>query len=244
MKKLFFLALLVFSLSCNDDEGKGNLKVNVQLTYGSEPLKMFEEYTYPTGESFFFSRFSFFTSKINLTDENGKANEILDIAYHDLTNSHSGNQYGYSFTIGDVPTGSYNKLSFGLGVAPEFNAKTPADYDSDNILSNQSEYWGGWQSYIFTRTEGKIDLDGDGTKETGFALHTGADAAYRTISFDKSMAIEDGKTQEITLVVDLKKSLGVDNIYDIKSNPQIHSLSQQPFVIELIDNLKTSFAIK
>jgi hypothetical protein len=247
MKQIFFFLLIIFtSLSCDpedccDSSVTGDLKVNFKLKYDGKDLKMFDDYTYPTGEKFHFSRFSFFTSDIKLKNSNNGLVDILDIEYHNLTNSFTGNNSGYSFVINDVVEGEYKSIQFGLGVPADDNGKTPSAFSSDNVLSNQSEYWGDWKSYIFTRTEGMIDLDKDGSKETGFSLHTGANDAYRTIELPIATKIEINKQSEITIEIDLRKEFGDNPIYNIKENPQIHSRLQQPFVIELIDNLKSAF---
>lgn len=246
MRKLFLLVLLGSFLSCSDsdDEETSTLNVEFKLTYDGLPLTMFTNYTYPSGEVFYFSRFSFFTSDIKLKNSSGNYIDILDVRYNNLTNSHTGAGNSYNFDIDDIKNGTYSAIKFGLGVPPSANAKTPANYDADHPLSNQSEYWGGWLSYIFTRTEGNIDFDDNGIPETGFALHTGADNAYRTIELPATITISPDQKAQLTIEIDLKKEFGVNPIYDIKLNPQIHSLDQQPQVIELIDNLVEGFSIK
>lgn len=244
MQKLFFLIILASFLSCDDDKETSTLNVELKLTYDGTPLTMFTNYTYPTGEVFYFSRFSFFTSDVKLKSSNGNYIDILDVKYNDLTNSHTSPKASYNFNIDNIKNGEYTGIKFGIGVPPAANAKSPADYGSDHPLSNQSEYWGGWLSYIFTRTEGNIDFDDNGIPETGFALHTGADNAYRTVELPANITITPDKTAKITIEIDLKKEFGFNPVYEIRQNPQIHSLSQQPQVIELIDNLVEGFSIK
>lgn len=246
MRKFFFLILLVSFISCGDDNEKETSTLNVEfkLTYDGIPLTMFTNYTYPTGEVFYFSRFSFFTSDVQLKNENGNYIDILDVKYNDLTNSHTPPGSTYNFNVDNIKNGQYTAIKMGIGVPSAANAKSPADYNADHPLSNQSEYWGGWVSYIFTRTEGNIDFDGNGIPETGFALHTGADNAYRTIEFPANITISPDKKAVITIEIDLKKEFGVNPIYNIRQNPQIHSLTQQPQVLELIDNLVEGFSIK
>ncbi len=121
------------------------------------------------------------------------------------------------------------------------NAKVPADFSSDNVLSNAAEYWAGWKSYVFAKVEGFIDLDGDGDEETGFALHLGGDDAYRAVSISDKMALDESSTK---LYIDIQlERLFMNNgvMYDIAANPQIHSPEQNPIVIVLSDNLVTCF---
>ena len=239
---LFIVSICLFS--CKDDDDTGSLNIQFKLYYDGVPLKMFTNYTYPSGEKFYFSRFSFFTSEIQLQDSKGQYSEILDVKYHDLTNNHTGGGSDYKFIIDGIKAGTYKSIKIGIGVPPNANSKTPAQYGSDNPLSNQSEYWGGWESYIFTRTEGQIDFDGDDVPETGFALHTGADDAYRILEIPVDVTVGSNNPDALFFEIDLKSQFGENPIYDIKQNPQIHSLAQQPQVIELMNNLITGIKAK
>lgn len=252
MKSFSLFSLIIttvlFSMGCEDTESpqQGNLTINFKLKYGQEPLAMFEPYTYPTGQKMIFSRFSFYMGNTELKNNSG-FKPIEEISYHNLTISHTGlnsASKGYDYTISGIQPGDYTALKFSLGVPKYLNDKTPADFSNDQILSNQAEYWSGWKSYVFTKTEGQIDFDGDGITESGFALHTGANDALRTIELPANIKIEDGKTSQLTVVIDVKKGFGNNPVYDIEANPQIHSLSQTPFVKQLVDNLMTAFSIQ
>lgn len=246
---LVILVLPIFFWGCNDDDpiaGSGDLKLKFKLRYGDQTLVMFDNYTYPSGQKMTFSRFSFFLADVKLKNASGSVG-IHDISYHNLTNSHTGAiqaANGYDYTIGGVKPGSYNSIQFTLGVPKASNDKTPADFSNDHVLSNQAEYWSGWKSYVFTKTEGLIDLDGDGTLESGYALHTGANESLRTIELPANIVIEEGKEEGLTIIIDVKKEFGSNPVYDIETNPQIHSLSQMPFVKQLIDNLTTAFSVE
>ena len=246
---LILMVLPILFLGCDDDDpvaSSGDLKLKFKLRYGDQTLIMFEPYTYPTGQKMTFSRFSFFLADVKLKNATGSTS-IHDISYHNLTNSHTGASSaanGYDYTIGGVKPGAYTSIQFTLGVPKASNDKTPADFSNDHVLSNQAEYWSGWKSYVFTKTEGLIDLDGDGTLAEGYALHTGANESLRTVELPASIVIEEGKEAGLTILVDIKKEFGSNPIYDIETNPQIHSLSQMPFVKQLIDNLATAFSVE
>ena len=164
----------MFSACKDDDNTNGTVELVFKLKYGNETLQMFNNYTYPeTGQKLFFSRFSFFLSQVALSDGT-TFTDIHDLSYHTLTNSHTGATNaakGYSYSIADVKPGTYKTLKFGLGVPEESNNKTPAAFPSSHVLSQQAEYWSTWSSYVFTKTEGQIDFNNDGTPEEGFALH-------------------------------------------------------------------------
>jgi hypothetical protein len=248
MKSKIFLMVILAALimSCGDSKDKGSMELLIKLKYGDKDLQMFTDYAYPTGQKITFSRFSFYMSQVQLKNASGTKN-ILDIDYLSLTNAFTGSANaakGFSYVIPDIEEGSYSSLTFSIGVPAVDNNKTPAAFSSDNILSNQAEYWGDWKSYIFSRTEGQIDFDGDGIMEESFALHTGANVAFRTLEFPITTEIKANGTAKHTLIIDLKKQFGSAPYYDIVKSPQIHSSSQTTEVKQLIDNLVTGFTMQ
>lgn len=247
ISSLLLMLLVVILAGCGDDDaGSGSLKLNFKLKYGDQSLVMFEPYTYPTGQKMTFSRFSFYFADAQLKSGSNYTG-IHEISYHTLTNSHTGAAAaakGYDYTIPNIKAGNYTSLKFALGVPKVSNDKTPADFANSHVLSNQAEYWSGWKSYVFTKTEGLIDFDGDGTMESGYALHTGANEALRTIELPVNLTIAEGKESTLNITIDLKKEFGSNPVYDIVTNPQIHSISQAAQVKQLIDNLATAFSVE
>jgi len=238
-KYVFIFLLAGFFSSCDKDE-TGDLSANFKLQYDGEPVVMFDDYVYPDGQDFFFSRFSFYMSDLDL----GAGN--IDRAYYiNPTNAHStleGATSGYDFIIPDLDAGDYSQFSFSIGVPENENAQTPSDFSSDNDLSIAAEYWSAWSSYIFCKTEGKLDTDGDGMNETNISLHIGSDTALRNLSLDKNYSItKDGVTQ-LNVIIDLRKIFdGDDGVYDIMANPSTHQLSQMDAINEIADNVSNAF---
>ena len=115
----------------------------------------------------------------------------------------------------------------------------PADHPSGNPLANSGEYWLAWNSYIFFKIEGYIDLDGDDEPETGVALHLGSDEVMRAFDLQNNTG-----TNDVMIQIDLNKIFGTNPVYDIVANPQIHSLSQLPAILELAQNLGTAVEIQ
>jgi hypothetical protein len=249
LNRLYIFSLLCLSIltftSCVKDDNVGAMTINFKLKYGSKDLVMLQKYDYPVaGYPLAFNRFSFFISEVTLNSTGGNS-EVEDIAYLDLTNSHStaaGAAVGYNFEIKNIKPGSYTGMTFALGVPALSNSKIPANFN-EKPLSDQAEYWGDWKSYIFTRTEGQIDFDKDGKLESSFALHTGANIAFRTLRITAPIEITETSPGKINIEIDLQKQFSGSKIYDIKTNPQIHSLNQGGLVVELVDNLVKAFKL-
>ncbi len=245
MKRKFWLFLPVigmFLLACGKEE-EGSVNIRIKLMYGDQPFEMFKVYQYPVGgEDFRMNRLSFFISDFTLRSSGGDQN-ILDIDYLDLTASHTDPvaPNGLEYRIENVKAGTYAGFDFGIGVPATENAKSPSDFPPSSILSGSAEYWASWKSYIFFRPEGNIALDGKPIGETDFALHLGADQAYRKITYNRGVTVKEGETTNIDIVLDIKKYFNGKTLYDIHDTQQIHSLFQMPLITQLADNLAVSF---
>lgn len=244
---VFLLGLCLLFTRCDDKvEEFGKLEITYKLQYGGKTLAMFDHYQYPNGDSLFFSRFSFYMSKLTLSNSDTSL-RIEDISYNNLTTSHETKakaEQGYVKTYDQIPTDVYSTISFGLGVPSEDNNKNPNNFPSSNVLSEATEYWAGWNSYIFAKTEGNIDLAGNGGYDTGVSLHLGSNDAFRNLSFSKPIEIKSDEVTKLTIFIDLRKEFENGTIYDIASDPQTHSLSQSAQVNQLATNLKTSFHLE
>lgn len=247
----FFGFLVLFSviglLSCDKDdpkvpEQKGDLNIRFKLKYGDQPLEMFKEYSYPvTNEKLMFTRLSFFISDITLRSSEGDI-KLKDIDYIDLTQAHTDPvaSNGLEYKLSGILAKNYTSLDFGIGVPKASNALQPKDYPAGHILSSSAEYWTSWKSYIFFRPEGFIKLDGQDKPESSFALHLGADEAYRSFSINKSISITENGVTNLDIEIDMKKFFDGKTLYDIHDTQQIHSLFQVPLMITLADNLQVA----
>jgi hypothetical protein len=248
-RKFIFLLAVVFTfglVTCDDKEEGNDLTFVFKLNYGLDPLVLFKEYKLPGAQTIFFSRFSMFVSDIKLIKGN-EVKTLNQVDYLDLTQSHAtieDAKKGFELKFSKVPSMVYDSLVMTIGVVPQNNNKIPSDFNQ-KPLSDQAEYWGDWKSYIFSRTEGKVDLNSDGVPETGFALHTGGNDGLRTIRLKYPISVDFDNLSKYIVEIDLRKQFsGNQSLYDIAKNPQIHSRSQAAQVKELADNLSKAFNIK
>ncbi|MGB3081037.1 MAG: MbnP family protein [Saprospiraceae bacterium] len=231
--------LLIGLNSCKKDTG-GTLTLHFKAFYDGQSLRMFDTKPFTNPEQVQFTHLSFMVSDLQLLDQSAKVNlkdvELVDLSFDDA-NSADG---GYTITIDNLPAKSYSGLSFGIGVPADMNSKKPADYPSSSPLSNSSYYWVAWDSFIFMKTEGRIDTIGNGSFDTGFAFHTGTDNLYRIVMANIPILIEDGKNKNIDIDLDYKKVL--DGI-DIKSNPQNHNPKDSLQIKVLVQNLSDALTL-
>lgn len=232
-------ASTIFLTSCGSDEEQ-QINLNFKLQYDNAPLVMFEEVEYPDGRNFEFTRFSFYISDVNLVS-GGEAEQILDVAYLDLTTSHStavDAEAGYDLTIDFEGNSNYDEIQMNFGLTDAQNDTKPEDYGSNSPLSLSGEYWSSWESYVYVKIEGRMDLDNDGVSD-GVALHLGSDVIRRAISVDQL-----NSTENLTFTIDTKKIFERNGeIYDIDTTPRIHSLSQLDQATILMDNFVNSISV-
>jgi len=241
LKIFSLLTLVVFLFSCGDDTSE-NIDINIQLTYGEEPLVFFTDLDYPDGTAIQVSNFSFYVS--DLTAKDGSASLVLtDVDFWDFDDSNLNLESasdGKTFTYSNTELADIDGLSFNIGLTPDQNASVPSDYSSDNPLSMSAEYWLSWESYIFIKIEGFYDSDNDVVPDSGFNLHLGSDAVMRAIDFNNLSTTNN----TVNLKIDLLSVFEQNNeLYDLLGTPRIHSLDQINDAMFLANNLKSSLSI-
>ena len=219
---LFFVGVILFSVSCKEEAPTGTLEINFKTTYNGQTLPMFENQatgmTDPT--TIIFKRLEFFLSDLQF--KNGDM--ISDVEYVNLTNTTSSATAaeGVTISIDKLKTGSYAGLQMGFGLPDALNATTPSDYASDSPLGVNANYWASWKSYILSKIEGSIVKADNNT--SGFLYHSGVDGMLQTRSFDKAIEIVDGQTTRITFEIkaeDLFFKTGSE--IDLITNVMTHS---------------------
>lgn len=252
MKKLIVLILAIPFLFASCDNGgislkrKGSIDMNFKATYDGAPMVLGDFYDYPSGQGhrITFQVFNFFVSEVQL----GAEDKVEDAIFFDFRENHSAASTapnGESFVIENIPAGDYSSLNFGVGISAALNATNPADYRSDEALSNTSMYWDWRGSYIFAMIEGGIDTTGDGLINVPFTYHMGSDALFRDASFSNPITIERGTATPLNFGVDLKDVLVKDGTaFDIAGASSSHTgTDDEAIAQELMTNLTDALTL-
>ena len=212
MKKIYLLpllSLLVF-FSCKPDKvdpNAGDVKFNFKATFNSNPLVVFNDYLCPDGDSIEVHVFNFFISHVDLVKENNEVVRVKLVDYIDFnanTNINIANS-GITKTYTAVPPGNYKEIRFGIGIEPGLNSKDPGDYPSDPYLGDPGNYWASWNSFIFSRIEGRLDTaPGQAGGNVSYLYHAGVDGMYKSRTFAKSFNVSKDLPAEIDFVIDVK----------------------------------------
>ena len=247
MKKLipilFFASFLIIQFSCKPDptlEGTTDVELVFKGKYADEVFMINQEYDYE-GNPIRFDQFNFYISNVVLVKEivgNPEETEVLEIDFVDLSFKPADIDdatKGFSITAPNVPVGDYSGIKINLGVTSDLNKTSWEDYGNGHPLRKSGHYWSAWNSFIFSKTEAKIDIDSDGSFAHKISYHTGADDAYRTKFFAKDITLEEDATTQVSFSVDVKMMF--DDI-DVMTETGTHNIGDLSLVNEIMDNLQ------
>jgi len=160
MKQLIFISLpaLLLASSCSkrnepalpaiQTATENTLKISVLNYAGAEPLELDTKwYKNENGDSLQIRTFDYFISNMKLM----RGDSVVyseQYSYHLIRQSADST---WNFTIGQIPDGSYNKISFLIGVDAEHNVSGAQTGDLD---PNTSMFWSWHTGYIMMKIEG------------------------------------------------------------------------------------------
>ena len=251
MKKILlfsFIILLSISGCKKDEETTGAVEIKIQLQYEGLPYVQSEVIQYNDDIQLFFSRLSFFISDANIVSTGNQSILLTELDYWRIAEAQfdsNSAEAGFSKRFDNIPTGSYNQLEFSIGVPPEMNAQAPSDFDSNSPLSDFSEYWEAWESFVFVKVEGKADSAGDGSFDTGLAFHIGGDQSYRRLNGNINLEVLEDEVAQISLIIDLKKMFETDSgMFDVLATPRLHTEELISVAQQLLNQLVSGFLIQ
>jgi len=231
MKKIYWIfAIAVFSIagSCKPEPQaeKGDLTLTFKAKYENEPLQLFKAYTAPDEQKIEFHVFNFFISDLELVDAAGKTVSLAEHKYVNFnsTTDEAKAKAGIELMFEDLPLGDYKEIRMGIGVKPSLNVKDPADFSSKLALGDAGNYWTAWNSYIFSRVEGRLDtMPTTGNAYLPYLYHSGVDGMYQSKVFEKIISLEKG-SNEIVFEIQAKDFFFKQGaILDIKAINASHS---------------------
>jgi hypothetical protein len=251
--KITIIALLLIgAAACGEKDptpipSTTELSLNFKATYNGQPLLINQYYDYVNGQKINFFRSQFYIANITLVKASGNI-VIKDADYINFSGNTDlvGAQKGQVVICKNIPMGEYTGIKIGIGLPPTVNATKPESYRTDNVLSQSSEYWQSWKSYIFTKTEGKLDINKDGKEDFTFGYHTGGDAAYRIVDIPQRISLNGSSRYENTIKIDVKKLLmRTDGTFlDITKKQTTHELADTTYSNYLMNNFKNAMTFE
>lgn len=250
MNKINFLLSLLLSfnlLTCDKDDNNndtgGEFTLNFRGFFDQDKLKMFTaNYPYEDNMKLRLQLFQFYISDVALLktdDPEGDELQLIDVELVSFKNiqSDAAAQKGISFTIKNIPPGTYKGIKLGLGVSSDLNAVGPSSYTPPHPLDDN--YWSWAKGYVFTKIEGNADLDNSEKFTTKLTFHVGENEFFREKVFLSDIVIKDKTNSNLTLDVDLHRVLaksGSDYL-DFRKVTQDHTIDKS-ITKFLADNLQ------
>ncbi len=251
---LLILVLFIFIVGCGSDdevlvcEPTPSTLTTVDLIFkaqfGSEPL-VFNTTTYDyEGMGMTISKFDFYISDVSLFKNIGGATEqtdILDIEFVDFTQ----NNNLVTLELTEVPLGSYDGIVFSIGVPSDLNGQQPGDFSVTHPLGiiNVGHHWAAWDSYIFSKIEGRLDTTGN-QDFTNFSYHPGTNELFSgPIEKNASIELIANNSNTINFEVDLENIFINGGSLDIQSFPDSHNPDEATGAIHVMDNFPSAISI-
>lgn len=214
----------------------GTLRVDINHRFDDLPATL-NSLKYKAKETISISRLSYLISQPSLQREDNTWYELPEqFAWIDLSSRRT------SFTLTDIPSGSYKALRFSIGVPSETNNKDPSNHPANHPLNpnlnNLHWTWSG--NYIFLALEGYYRASEKETK--GFVFHLANDQNFSRIQLAANFNMET-KTA-IGISFNLKKLLTQPRPISFqKDGNSTHSKEGDPIASALVANLQSTFSV-
>lgn len=232
-----------------------SVELHLRAMFGDKPLVMFQTYDYGRGQRIFFDVFDFYLSDVTLlSEESGKEVKVMELHLIDFSNiaDSSSAKKGITLRLDNVPPGNYTALQIGIGVPVGLNK--PGDYPNSHPLGGtggEMHYWDAWKSYVFSRIQGKADVDRNGVfsdlADKSLVYHLGGNPLYRKIVLPLRLHLKKNKTGKIQLDVDLKQLfVRGGGMLDLAEFPMTHSQSNQvpPIAEDMVNKWEKAFQLE
>lgn len=252
MKKYLFLLLAAaFLSSCNDDQPdtpSTSVNLNFKAAYNKSPLVMYQAFDYPSGNKIRFQNFNFFVSNITLLGEGDTEDYMLsEVEYFDFKDNLdlAAAEKPLTRTYENVPLGTYSGVRVDFGVPASLNNADSGKLPSSNPLRQEfaSHFWSDWNSFIFMKSEGIYDLNGDGVfnqSDMGFEHHPGTDQVLTSVTKLKSFTLAENTSFDLNLVADVYdiyvKNSGLALDLSDPNNRDTQEASDMPLAIDLMSH--------
>ncbi len=241
MKNLLYLLLgllLIAVSSCDDDDipvipdpteqTTGNLTITMNHVYGSSDMHYNQTVNLPSTEQVEFKRLYYLLSDFYLRNEAGT--KVVLPKQYALIEDHNDK---VSFTLTDIPFGTYSAIGFSIGLDSVTNHGNPNQYETSHPLSpiNNSLHWNWEGGYIFTAIEGKVIP----SNET-FVFHLAG--VQHKLDYELKVQLTCSTTpQYATITYDVKEVFQNPEIYTIAEDGTSSHSTTSPVVIKLINNM-------
>lgn len=216
-----------------------DVKLAITHMVGTESFAMNTDFTDDHGNKYQFTRAHMYLSSPTYMDDN--MNMISAPSEYAIVSPSVA-----SYDFGTVPADAHiHMMNISVGVDSVANASDPGTYATGHPLSYQSPatHWNWNSGYIFIILEGVVDIDGNGTFDTGetFALHVGTN---NMLAVNNGLMAHfnavGGQTHNIALDLDWG---GLLTGIDLSIDNSTHTMDNMPLATTISTNAETVLSI-
>ncbi len=253
-KNISLALITIISLnSCSEDtviaDVNGNTQINFDAKVGTADFALNTPFTIG-GQSLQFERLRYWISDVKLVNDKNETYSVADSYFlMEETTAIKVQEGAYTYPakkreaidLTTVPTGSYTKIIFSVGVDATHNdnlSLQAGELSQLNGMTNISWMW--HTSYIFSSLIGKNMTP---TTPVAISVETGLNTNLRTveITLPTPLVVAYNKTAKLNINVDVEK---IVKDIDLVANPKV-SASKATLMTQVADNYKNNvFTVK
>ncbi|MFT3705633.1 MAG: hypothetical protein QM802_24900 [Agriterribacter sp.] len=234
-----WLIMLSFEFSKNIEQPSGQASLTFRHYVGNNVLEVGKTYTNVLGEDFSISKFRYYVSNIGFADSLNKTIYLKKNACFLINETDAGSK---SFELA-IPAGTYNKLSFLIGIDSIRNVSGAQQGALDPL---NDMFWTWRSGYVMAKMEGEANVSS--LPHHIFEYHIGGfKGKYNVLqqvelALPATVVVLPGKSLQINIAVDLNAWFGGTHSLSIAQYPACTSegvLAQQ-----FSENYRTMFSVQ
>lgn len=206
-----------------------SLKINFDNEVDDQPLVLDSaKYIAANGDSFIVKKYRYYISNIKLETTDGKVYAEPE-SYHLMDHKNAATR---NLNLKNLPEGTYNKITFMIGVDSLRNVSGAQTGDLDPM---KGMFWDWNTGYIMSQLEGRV-LDGSKFGVL-MALHLGGYGRgssvlrWVTLTLPKLVTVKAGATPGIYIKSNVAEWFRTPVTYNLAQTPQIMSLGSNAVTI-------------
>ena len=226
-KAVVLVSVVALFPSCSEPDVEplpGKVALTADFTFGGEAIELGATAEDALGYNLRLEGFRCYFGSVEALTADGHI-ELSDIELYNTGDS--------AWWAWELPAGEYTGLRLGIGVPADLNVDIdPSTYPNDHplgVAGSGGMFWTWNTGYIFTRFEGKADLNGGENFDTPFAMHVGGDAYFNVLELDESFTVEQCSSVGFSLRGEILDGLSnANDTIDLAIDAVTHTMDNLP----------------
>ncbi len=210
----------------------GSLTISLNHLFGANALQLSPvKYVTSASDTIVVTELQYYIANVELTTKQGTKVQLGNANLVKFVPPAAS-----SFTINDVPAGTYTGISYLIGVDSTRNSTGTNQGDLD---PNYGMYWSWNTGYVFVRLKGRFSAS-----ETGYSFDIGGTSNIMSASHSLTAYEKSGTSAIVTLNMDIAKVFNTPSVYDLKVDAtDIHSITS-PSIAKFKPNITGAFSLQ